>query len=185
MRLAAARWTGKSRAMEAYPANVQLSLLLPNAAATTALAERLAPELRAGDVVLIEGPIGAGKSHFCRSLISARLAALGRAEDIPSPTFTLVQTYDLDDVEIWHCDLYRLSSSEDVAELGLEEAFTTAICLVEWPDRLGDTAPEDALTLSLTPDASGDARDARLSSAAPRWQPVFAALSDMVRGSNV
>ncbi|SPH23516.1 tRNA threonylcarbamoyladenosine biosynthesis protein TsaE [Defluviimonas aquaemixtae] len=165
--------------MQATARDSALSLTLPNAAATAALAERLSPELRSGDVILVQGPIGAGKSHFCRSLITARLAALGRAEDIPSPTFTLVQTYDLDGIEIWHCDLYRLGLSDDLAELGLDEAFETAICLVEWPDRLGDRAPSDALTLSLVPDSAGEAREAQLSSTAPRWHPVIAGLSNM------
>ena len=90
--------------------------------------------LRAGDCVLLEGPIGAGKTHFCRALIRARL---GREEDVPSPTFTLVQTYDAD-VEIWHADLYRLSHPDEALELGLEDAFASAICLVEWPERLGE-----------------------------------------------
>lgn len=165
--------------MQSSAARTTLSLTLPNADATRALAERLAPLLRAGDVVLVEGPIGAGKSHFCRSLIAARLAKLGRTEDIPSPTFTLVQTYELDGVDIWHCDLYRLGSPEDLAELGLDEAFETAICLVEWPDRLVAGAPRDALVLSLAPGRTGDTRRARLSSPARRWQPVLAAVSDL------
>ena len=116
---------------------------LADEAATAALAKRIAPRLRAGDTLLLEGPIGAGKTTFARALIRARL---GRPEeDVPSPTFTLVQTYQADDVEIWHCDLYRLLDSQDVLELGLDDAFATAICLIEWPDRLGGDGPADAL----------------------------------------
>ena len=77
---------------------------------TSRLARVLAQHLRAGDTVLLEGPIGAGKTHFCRALIRARL---GRDEDVPSPTFTLVQTYDAD-VAIWHADLYRLTDRKSV-----------------------------------------------------------------------
>ena len=113
-------------------------------ARTAALAAKLAPILRAGDALLLEGEIGAGKSAFCRALIRARA---GAEIDVPSPTFTLVQTYDLDGLEFWHCDLYRLTSPEEVLELGLEEAFDEAVCLIEWPDRLQSAVPETALTL--------------------------------------
>ena len=125
---------------------------LKDEAATAALGAFLAPRLSAGDCLLLEGPIGAGKSHLARALIRERL---GRFEDIPSPTFTLVQTYDAGDVEIWHADLYRLSHPDEVLELGLEEAFSKAICLVEWPDRLGGHVPRDALRLRLAVDGDG------------------------------
>jgi tRNA threonylcarbamoyladenosine biosynthesis protein TsaE len=125
---------------------------------TRAMAEALAPGLSAGDVILLDGPVGAGKSVFARAVISSRLEALGRHEDIPSPTFTLVQVYDLDGVEAWHCDLYRLTDPAEVIELGLDEAFEEAICLVEWPERLGPERPAHAVTLHLEPDAQGAAR---------------------------
>lgn len=111
----------------------------------------------AGDCLLLEGQIGAGKSHFARALIRARL---GREEDVPSPTFTLVQTYQAD-VEIWHADLYRLGHPDEVLELGLEAAFDDAICLIEWPDRLGRHLPQGAVRLKLTLAANG--RDAAIS----------------------
>ncbi|KJZ19517.1 ATP-binding protein [Loktanella sp. S4079] len=120
---------------------------LPDEADTAALAHRIAPILRPGDVLLLSGEIGAGKSAFSRALIRARL---GRMEDVPSPTFTLVQTYEAPDGDIWHCDLYRLTHADEVFELGLDEAFTHAICLIEWPDRLGDDAPRNALSLSFS-----------------------------------
>lgn len=132
-------------------------LFLPDEAATDALGERIAPLLRGGDTLLLHGPIGAGKSHLARALIRARL---GRMEDIPSPTFTLVQTYD-DDPDIWHADLYRLNHPDEVSELGLDEAFAQCICIVEWPDRLGRHLPADALHIRLS--ASGDGRRAELS----------------------
>lgn len=114
--------------------------------ATRALAERIADILQRGDTLLLEGDIGAGKSAFARALIRARL---GRMEDVPSPTFTLVQTYEDESGDIWHCDLYRLTHPDEALELGLEEAFETAICLIEWPDRLADAAPKSALRLSF------------------------------------
>ena len=119
---------------------------------TTRLGQTLAPLLAAGDTVLLSGPIGAGKTHLVRALIQARL---GRAEDVPSPSFTLVQTYDAGDVEIWHTDLYRLSHPDEVWELGLDHAFATAICLVEWPDRLGSHLPPDAVSITLSHDGEG------------------------------
>lgn len=119
---------------------------LPDEATTAALAGQIAPRLKQGDTLLLEGEIGAGKSAFARALIRARL---NRMEDVPSPTFTIVQTYEDEAGDIWHCDLYRLTHPDEALELGLEEAFETAICLIEWPDRLGDEAPRSALTLSF------------------------------------
>jgi tRNA threonylcarbamoyladenosine biosynthesis protein TsaE len=114
-----------------------------DADATARLGQWFAARLRAGDCLLLEGQIGAGKSHFARAFIQARL---GRAEDVPSPTFTLVQSYQAD-LEIWHADLYRLHHPDEVLELGLDEAFDTAICLIEWPDRLGSLLPKGAMRL--------------------------------------
>lgn len=134
------------------PKITPLRLILPTPEDTARLGEWLAPRLVAGDVVLLTGQIGAGKTHFARALIRARLH---RMEDIPSPTFTLVQTYDCGDVDIWHADLYRLSHPDEVTELGLEAAFETAICLIEWPEKLGDLAPKTALTIGFTPQGEG------------------------------
>ncbi|ROU03182.1 tRNA (adenosine(37)-N6)-threonylcarbamoyltransferase complex ATPase subunit type 1 TsaE [Histidinibacterium lentulum] len=115
---------------------------------TEALAARLAPILGPGDTLLLSGPIGAGKTAFARALIRARME--NPSEEVPSPTFTLVQTYgDPRGTELWHADLYRLTGPDEAVELGLETAFDTAICLVEWPDRLGDLAPPEALGLTF------------------------------------
>ncbi len=127
------------------------SLYLPDEAATARLGAWFAPRLVAGDCLLLAGQIGAGKSHFARALIRARL---GRMEDVPSPTFTLVQTYAAD-VEIWHADLYRLSGPREVQELGLDEAFAAAICVVEWPDRLGTLAPDAAVRIAFSLQGEG------------------------------
>ena len=141
-------------------------ITLSSADHTAALAVRLGACLKPGDTLLLEGPIGAGKTHFARSLIQSRLPL---PEDVPSPTFTLVQTYDADGVEIWHADLYRLTSPDDVVELGLVDAFETAICLVEWPDCLGTLAPQNALTLRFAQGTSEDERDLLLQWTAPEW----------------
>lgn len=145
-----------------------LRLDLPDPDATAAFARRLAPHLVPGDTILLEGPIGAGKTHFARALISERLAAAGRAEDVPSPTYTLVQTYDDGRAEIWHADLYRLSGPEDVVELGLPDAFDTAICLVEWPDRLDPADVPRALRLAFAPGDRDEARIVTLSGGTDR-----------------
>jgi tRNA threonylcarbamoyladenosine biosynthesis protein TsaE len=128
-----------------------LCLHLVDADATARLGQWFAAHLRAGDCLLLEGQIGAGKSHFARAFIQARL---GRAEDVPSPTFTLVQSYQAD-VEIWHADLYRLSHPDEVLELGLEEAFDSAVCLIEWPDRLGSLLPKGAMRLRFALEGEG------------------------------
>lgn len=123
---------------------------------TAKLAIRIGKELRIGDTLLLQGDIGAGKSFFARALIQSLQNV---PEDVPSPTFTLVQTYSTKAGEIWHSDLYRLSDPSEADELGLTDAFSTAICLIEWPDRLADLAPQDAITLTLLSNADDDVRD--------------------------
>lgn len=140
---------------------------------TAHLAERLGARLHAGDSVLLSGGIGAGKSHFARALILSRLA---EPEDVPSPTFTLVQTYDLPEAELWHADLYRLGDPDQIIELGLLDAFRTAICLIEWPDRLGDLEPPDALHVRIDDPAKDDTREITLSWSDARWSPVIEAV---------
>lgn len=157
-------------------------MTLCDPSATERLARALAPWLRPGDTLALVGGLGAGKSCFARALIAARLAALGHdqgaAEDIPSPTYTLVQTYDLGSAALWHADLHRLASADEVAELGLEDAFETAICLVEWPDRLGALLPARRLTLTLAFGAEDDARLATLEPVGPRWDWLSDVLPD-------
>jgi len=149
--------------MTAAPASPPTTtLLLPTADDTAALGVRLASVAQAGDCLLLEGPIGAGKSHLARAFIQARL---GRMEEVPSPSFTLVQIYEAEGVEIWHADLYRLTHPDEVWELGLDDAFAKAICLVEWPDRLGGHQPPGALHLRL--EAWGEGRRAVISGGRP------------------
>ncbi|RHZ96697.1 tRNA (adenosine(37)-N6)-threonylcarbamoyltransferase complex ATPase subunit type 1 TsaE [Cereibacter sphaeroides] len=146
----------------AMPDPAPLLLALASEEDTARLGATLARLLRPGDVLLLEGPIGAGKTHLARALIRA---ALEHEEEVPSPTFTLVQTYEAPGNEIWHADLYRLTHPDEVLELGLEAAFATAVCLVEWPDRLGNLAPPGALRLRL--EAEGEGRRATLCGGRP------------------
>lgn len=149
------------------------SLTLTSPDQTARLARAIAPRLSAGDVLLLNGPIGAGKSHFARHIIRSRQAAIGLSEDIPSPTFLLVQTYNAGDCDIWHCDFYRLNDPQELDELGLEEACETAICLIEWPDVALDYLPADAahVTLFMTEDEETRQFDIR---APRRWAGIFA-----------
>jgi tRNA threonylcarbamoyl adenosine modification protein YjeE len=152
------------------------ALVLAGPAATEAVAARLAPHLRAGDVLLLEGPIGAGKTHFARALIGALQRAAGQAvEEVPSPSYTLVQGYAAGGLEIWHADLYRLSDPSELAELGLEAGFASGLVLIEWPDRLGAPPPQ-ALTLRLEdwPEGGPDARRLTLRAAGPRGAELAA-----------
>ncbi|MEM8987249.1 MAG: tRNA (adenosine(37)-N6)-threonylcarbamoyltransferase complex ATPase subunit type 1 TsaE [Pseudomonadota bacterium] len=124
--------------------SIEIPLL--NSTAATDLGARLAPLLRRGDVICLIGGLGAGKTTLARGLIQA---LIGPEEEAPSPTFTLVQTYDAPDFTIWHFDLYRLEGPEDVLELGWEDAVETGAVLVEWPDRLGSYYPEKRLEIAL------------------------------------
>jgi tRNA threonylcarbamoyladenosine biosynthesis protein TsaE len=131
---------------------------LPDLAATQALAERLASVARAGDCILLEGPLGAGKTAFARAFL--REAAADLALEVPSPSFTLVQIYDTRIGPVFHYDLWRLDGSNSLTELDWEDALD-GIVLVEWPDRLGPLRPDTALTITLRL-LDGEAREAAL-----------------------
>ena len=128
-----------------------MAIELVDAAATGALAAMLAAQLQPGDIIALSGELGTGKTTFARALI----AALGWAGEVPSPTYTLVQSYDPPDVRVpvWHVDLYRLGGPDDAEALGLFE--TDAALVIEWPERLADRLPAEALHLTLS--GSGDA----------------------------
>ncbi|NKX45282.1 tRNA (adenosine(37)-N6)-threonylcarbamoyltransferase complex ATPase subunit type 1 TsaE [Roseibacterium sp. KMU-115] len=133
--------------------------VLPDPGATEALARALAPRLAPGDTLLLQGQLGAGKSHFARALVRALIGPGGETAEVPSPTFTLVQVYDTPAGEVWHADLYRLSDPQEAVELGLDAAMEDAICLVEWPDRIAPDWPAGAVSLRLA--AMPGAPDAR------------------------
>jgi tRNA threonylcarbamoyladenosine biosynthesis protein TsaE len=120
---------------------------LPDEAATAALAARVAALARPGDVIALNGELGAGKTSFARAFIRARA---NRAEEVPSPTFTLVQVYEIGDAAIWHFDGYRLRNPEEAWELGIEDAFRDGISLIEWPERFGALVPARRLEITLS-----------------------------------
>lgn len=135
--------------------------ILHSEADTAAFAARLAPVLRAGDVIALEGDLGAGKTAFARALIRA---LIGNPEEaVPSPTFALVQNYDGPDFPITHFDLYRLEDERELDELGFFEALDDGLTLIEWPSRAGRSLPQDRLTLRFThADADGDSETRKL-----------------------
>ena len=137
---------------------------LPDLTATADLAQKLAPMLKAGDVIALPGGLGAGKPPFSRALISALLS---QDTDVPSPTYTLVQTYDGPDFPVFHFDLYRLEDPSEVFELGWDET-QDGLALVEWPNRAGSHLPTWRLDLCI--DLVGDNRTARLEPQGEDWQ---------------
>ena len=132
---------------------------LPDEAATKALGAKLATTLRPGDAVCLTGPLGAGKSTLARALVRA-LTSPG--EEVPSPTFTLVQFYDGPDFPVAHFDLYRLTDPDEAYEIGLEEALEDGAALIEWPQRLEGRLPANRLAIEITPSQDGEARRATL-----------------------
>jgi tRNA threonylcarbamoyladenosine biosynthesis protein TsaE len=124
---------------------------LPDLSATAKLGAAIAQHLRRGDGLMLSGALGAGKTTLARAIIGAAQIAAGLTpEDVPSPTYTLVQTYSAGELTIWHADLYRLNSAAEVVELGLDEALATGVLLVEWPEKLGAALPADRLDISLS-----------------------------------
>ncbi len=147
---------------------VSAGLVIDGEAGLAGPAGALAAVLRPGDTVALSGDLGAGKTTLARAM----LRALGWAGDVPSPTYTLVQPYDLEAFPVWHVDLYRLEDPHEAEALGLFE--TEAALLIEWPERLGARLPADALRLHLA--GSGDA-PRHLTWTAPkawegRWPPL-------------
>lgn len=136
-----------------------LTLGLADEAATMSLGQRLAALARPGDVILLFGTLGTGKSTLARAFIRALTSA---DEEVPSPTFTLVQAYETQAGDVWHFDLYRLDKPEDSYELGIEDAFVDGISLIEWPERLGRLIPRRRLELTLEPGESETTRRATL-----------------------
>jgi len=140
---------------------VQIALMifhLPDLTATEALGARLAAVARPGDCILLEGPLGAGKTALARAFL--RAAADDPTMEVPSPSFTLVQIYDTKIGPVFHYDLWRLDGPNALTELDWEDALD-GIVLVEWPDRLGSLRPEGALTITLRL-GEGEAREATL-----------------------
>jgi len=134
---------------------------LADDAATSRLGAAIADRLRAGDAVCLWGPLGAGKSTLARGLVRALTQA---DEEVPSPTFTLVQFYETADFSLAHFDLYRLTRPDEVEEIGLDEALDQGAVLIEWPERLEGRLPADRLDIeiAISGDGAEEHRVARL-----------------------
>jgi len=136
---------------------VLLDLGLASETATAAVAARLASALTRPLFIALKGDLGAGKTAFARAMIRA-LPGVAEDEDVPSPTFTLVQTYDSAKGPVWHFDLYRIEHPGELRELGWDDAIDEGICLVEWPEKAGGALPADRVEIELTMGAHMDAR---------------------------
>ena len=165
---------------EETPIRVELA----DEAATAALAARVAARARPGDVFALSGPLGSGKTVFARAFINARAAT---PQEVPSPTFTLVQGYEFPNDEgaipVYHFDLFRIKDADETAELGMDDAFVGGISLIEWPDRLGDRLPADRLEVSLDQGPSPDSRRVSLAGHGS-WKARLETLSPEVTGDD-
>lgn len=156
----------------AVAANGVLESFLADEDATTRLGQDLAMALRPGDLVALSGDLGAGKTTLARGLIRAMTE--DSALDVPSPTFTLVQSYDAR-VPVHHLDLYRLSSPDELDELGLDEMLSEGAVLVEWPERAGDRLPAGAVAVELVHE--GEGRLARIAGSGPAFERISRSLA--------
>ncbi len=132
---------------------------LTKEADTKTIARLFALLLVPGDIIALWGDLGVGKSTLARSVIQN---LCGADTDVPSPTFTLVQTYETAGFDLWHMDLYRQDTPEDVFELGVDDAFHDGVCLIEWPDKLGAYLPLNRLDAVMRFDTGENTRSLEL-----------------------
>ena len=127
-----------------------MKCLSQNEADTIAFAKEFAKTLKGNEIIALWGTLGMGKTVFARTIIQE---LSGRKEEVPSPTFTLLQTYDTPKGEIFHFDFYRLKNPEEAYEIGIEDAFESGICLIEWPEKIGKLLPKHTINIyfELTP----------------------------------
>jgi tRNA threonylcarbamoyladenosine biosynthesis protein TsaE len=152
----------------------QIDVIAREEADTTRLAGIVARAAVPGDVIALSGDLGSGKTAFARGFIRALTAP---AEEVPSPTFTLVQTYSANGRTIYHFDFYRIDDPEEAWEIGLEEAFAGGITLIEWPERLGSLLPADRLDIHLEIPSGAAATERRVTfSSGPSWSKRLKAL---------
>ena len=156
--------------LDGPPAPFQGTISLPDENATVDLGHSLSAVIADGDVLLLAGDLGAGKTALARGLIRSLTSA---DTEVPSPTFTLVQEYDTQIGPIHHFDLYRIESEDEIMELGFEDALADGVCLIEWPDRLGRWLPAGALSVEIT-GVDGGSRCATISAAGGQWRQRLA-----------
>lgn len=156
---------------QATPAFPVLRITLPDEGRTQRLGRDLAALVRPGDMITLSGGLGSGKTALARALIQAHLARFGLDEDVPSPSFTLVQTYESPELLLSHVDLYRIEDEAELAELGLADALDEGVLLVEWPEKAEDAlARLRAVRLDIKLEIMEEgAREARLSPASAAW----------------
>lgn len=151
----------------------QHHLILQSEAATLALAARLAGLLHGGMVVFLQGDLGAGKTTFCRGLIQA----LGHPGAVKSPTYTLVEPYQLAELQVYHFDLYRLHDPEELEFMGIRDYFNpNSLCLIEWPERGAGYLPQADLQLQLT--QQGELRTLQLVAGSQAGSKIITILTD-------
>jgi tRNA threonylcarbamoyl adenosine modification protein YjeE len=143
-------------------------LVVKGVAETEDLAARIASGLQSGDVIALEGDLGAGKTTLARGI----LRTLGVAEAVPSPTFTLVQEYAAAGLRIAHCDLYRVESETELDELGLDDALSDGVVLIEWPEHAPGRIPGDALNIRI--EITGESERRMHLSGPQRWAHLLA-----------
>ena len=136
---------------------------------TKHLAESLAKQLHTGDIICLYGNLGVGKTAFTRFLVQY---FCGKEEEVPSPTFTLLQTYETNDFPIFHFDLYRLKQPDEVLELGIEDAFYDGVSLIEWPEKMGSYLPEI--------DCRNEIRTFTFSSKNSKWEERLEKWNEMI-----
>ena len=134
-------------------------MILKDEAATARLGAAIAPRLQAGEAVCLSGPLGAGKSTLARALVRALTTP---DEEVPSPTFTLVQFYEGKRIDVAHFDLYRLADADEAYEIGLDEALDDGAAVIEWPERLAGRLPADRLDIEIELSDEASARRVRL-----------------------
>ena len=144
---------------------IKYKFSLKNELETGILASQLADVSVTGDVIGLIGDLGMGKTAFARAFINARVGDV----EVPSPTFTIVQVYEFSDINVYHFDLYRIEETEELFELGIEDAFTDGISLIEWPDRMDTYLPSDRLDIIFSSVSSENTRQVTLVGYGENW----------------
>ncbi len=145
---------------------------------TRKLAEMCLGHLKPSDTILLIGPVGIGKSFFARALIQAQMKKDGYLEDVPSPTFTLLQEYETSLGVFCHADLYRLGDPSELEELGMADYLAEAICLIEWPERLGSLVPKRHLRVEMSFEGTGEDRQIKFLPSGEGWSWITELAND-------